>query len=75
MEVHLDPANEARLSVIASARGLRVDELAQRVLAAYIEDDAHFIEAVNAGIAAADRGDFVDSDAVWRGVEKVLQRG
>jgi predicted transcriptional regulator len=74
MEVHLDSEKEALLGQIASQRGLNTaDELAQIVLSGYLEADARFIEAVNLGLAAADRGDFVEHEEVWANVEKILQ--
>ena len=64
MEVRPQPDKEAQLAQIASTKGLRSDELAQQVLTHYLEDDRRFIEAVNLGLAAADRGDFVDHEVV-----------
>ena len=57
MEVRLQPEKEARLAQIAAQRGLKTDELAEQVLSRYLEDDKRFIEAVDIGIAAADRGE------------------
>ena len=59
MEIRLQPEKEAQLAQIAAQRGLKTDELAQRVLSRYLDDDTRFIEAVNLGLAAADRGEFV----------------
>ncbi len=64
MEVRLQPEKEAQLAQIAAQRGLKTDELAQQVLSRYLEDDTRFIDAVNLGIAAADRGEFVEHDEV-----------
>ena len=46
MEIRLQPEKEAQLAQIAAQRGLKTDELAQQVLSRYLEDDSHFIEAV-----------------------------
>jgi predicted transcriptional regulator len=73
MEVHLDSQKEALLAQIATQRGLKTDELAELVLSRYLEDDARFVEAVNLGLAAADRGEFVEHGEVWANVEKILQ--
>ncbi len=73
MEVHLNPEKEARLFQIATRRGMDPDELAQRVLSSYLDNDARFIEAVNVGLAAADRGEFVEHEEVWANVEKILR--
>ncbi len=73
MEVRLQPAKEAQFAEIAARRGLKPDELAQQVLARYLEDDSRFIEAVNLGLAAADRGDFVEHDDVGARVQRILR--
>ena len=73
MEVHLQPEKEAQLAQIAAQRGLKTDELAEQVLSRYLEDDKRFIEAVNIGIAAADRGEFVEHDEVGLRVKQMLQ--
>ena len=73
MEVRLQPDKEAQLAQIASKKGLRTDELAQQILACYLEDDRRFIEAVNLGVAAADRGDFVEHEVVGETLKKILR--
>ena len=73
MEVRLQPEKEAQLAQIAAQRGLKTDELAQQVLSRYLEDDTRFIEAVNLGLAAADRGKFVDHDEVGAKIQQILR--
>jgi len=73
MEVRLQPEKEARLAEIAAQRGLKTDELARQVLSPYLEDDTRFIEAVNIGLAAAERGDFVEHEEVGRKLKQILQ--
>jgi predicted transcriptional regulator len=73
MEVRLQPEKEAQLAQIAAQRGLGTDELAQQVLSRYLEDDKHFVEAVNLGLAAADRGDFVEHEEVGKKLKQILQ--
>jgi len=73
MEVRLQPEKEAQLAQIAAQRGLKTDELAEQVLSRYLEDDKRFIEAVNIGIAAADRGEFVEHEEVGRRIKQILQ--
>jgi predicted transcriptional regulator len=74
MEVPLQPDKEAQLAQIAAQKGLKKDELAQQVLSRYLEDDTRFIEAVNLGLAALDRGDFVEHDEVGAKLKQILQR-
>jgi predicted transcriptional regulator len=73
MEVRLQPDKEARLAQIAAQRGPKTDELAEQVLSRYLEDDKRFIEAVNLGLAAADRGEFVEHDEVGVRIKQILQ--
>jgi predicted transcriptional regulator len=73
MEVRLQPEKEARLAEIAAQRGLKTDELAQQVLSHYLQDDTRFIEAVNIGLAAAERGDFVEHEEVGKKLKQILQ--
>jgi len=73
MDVPLQPEKEQQLAQIAAQRGLKTDELAEQVLSRYLEDDKHFVEAVNLGLAAADRGEFVGHDEVGRRLKQLLQ--
>lgn len=73
MEIRLQPDKEAQLAQIAAQRGLGPDELAQQVLSRYLEDDRRFIEAVNIGLAAAHRGDFVEHEEVGKKLKQILQ--
>ena len=56
MEVQLQPEKQAQLAPIAAQRGTDPGELVQHVLSRYLEDDTHFVEAVNLELAAAARG-------------------
>jgi predicted transcriptional regulator len=73
MEVRLQPDKEAQLAQIAAQRGLPPDELAQQVLNLYLEDDKRFIEAVNIGLASAERGDFVEHEDVRKRLDQILR--
>ena len=73
MEVHLQEERQALLAQIATQNGLKADELAERILSSYLEDQSRFIDLVNDGLAAADRGEFVSHEEVWAKVEKILQ--
>jgi predicted transcriptional regulator len=74
MEVRLQPEKEAQLVQIAAQRGLHPQDLVQRLVDRYLEDDTHFIEAVNIGLAAADRGEFIGHEEVGRKLKEILQR-
>jgi predicted transcriptional regulator len=64
VEVRLQPDKEVQLAEIAAQRGLSPGELVQHILNCYLEGDARFVEAVNIGIAAADRAEFVEQEEV-----------
>jgi predicted transcriptional regulator len=73
MEIRLPPEQEAQLAALAARDGRDVNELAQEAITRLLDDDARFAEAVERGIAAADRGEFVASEDVWANVERILQ--
>jgi predicted transcriptional regulator len=73
MEVRLQPEKEAQLALIAAQRGLDPDELVRQVLSHYLEDDTHFVEAVNIGLAAAAREDFVEHEEVGKKLKEILR--
>jgi predicted transcriptional regulator len=64
MIINLPPEQEARLAALAARDGRKIDDLAQEAITRLLDDDARFTEAVQRGIAAADRGDFVASEEV-----------
>jgi predicted transcriptional regulator len=72
MEVRLQPEKEAQLAQIAAQRGTDPGELVQHVLSRYLEDDTHFVGAVNLGLAAAARGEFVEHEEVGKKLKEIL---
>lgn len=73
MDVPLQPEKEAQLAAIAAQKGLKTDELAREVISRYLDDDQHFIQAVNAGLAAAERGDFLEHEEVGKKLNQILR--
>ena len=73
MEVHFTPEQEAQLSHIANHNGTDAEQLVKDAALRLLQDDARFREGVERGIAAAERGEFVEHEQVWAGVEKILQ--
>jgi predicted transcriptional regulator len=73
MEVHFTPEQEAQLSQIANHAGTVAEQLVKDAALQLLQDDARFREGVQRGIAAADRGEFVEHAEVWANVEKILQ--
>jgi predicted transcriptional regulator len=72
MEVRLQPEKEAHLAQIAAQRGIDPGELVQHVLSRYLQEDTHFVEAVNLGLAAAARREFVEHEEVGKKLKEIL---
>ena len=72
MEVHFSPEQEAQLSQIAAHSGMDTEHLVKDAALRLIDETARFRAAVREGIAAADRGEFVEHEQVWKGVEEIL---
>jgi predicted transcriptional regulator len=73
MEVQLNPEQEAQLSRMADQSGRSTDELAREAVERYLVEETRFRAAVQAGLDAAERGDFVPTSEVWARVERVLK--
>jgi predicted transcriptional regulator len=73
MEVHFTPEQEARLSQIATHAGTDPEHLVKDAALRLLQEEEQFRAAVREGIAAADRGEFVEHEEVWANVEKILR--
>jgi predicted transcriptional regulator len=73
MEVQFTPEQLERLSQIAAHAGVDTERLVKDAALRLLEEDEHFRAAVREGIAAAERGEFVEHDEVWANVEKILR--
>ena len=60
MELHLTPEQEAQLAQLATRSGTDPERLAANVVARYLNEEARFLAAVEKGIAAAERGEFIE---------------
>ena len=70
MEVQFTPEEQTRLRQVASRGGNPVEEVVRVAVRHALEDEARFVEAVQKGIASADRGDLLDHKAVVERIEK-----
>ena len=70
MELHVTPELEAGLARIAAQQGRDTEGLVQEVLRRYLDQEARFVDAVQKGIASADRGDLLDHDEVVARIDK-----
>jgi predicted transcriptional regulator len=73
MEVHFTPEQEARLAQIAIEVGTKPELLVKDVLIRYLDDEARFLAAVERGIAAAERGDFIEEEEMDARIERMFK--
>jgi predicted transcriptional regulator len=73
MEVPLSPDKEARLQSVAARTGKGAAQLVEEAVDRMLEYDARFVEAVEAGRAAASRGELLEHDEVVERIEKMFR--
>jgi predicted transcriptional regulator len=73
MEVHFTPEQEAQLSQMATKVGIDPARLVKDVLVRYLDDEARFLAAVEKGIAAAERGEFIEEEEMDARVESMFK--
>ena len=73
MEVHFTPEQEARLAQIATESGTDPERLVKDVLIRYLDDEARFLAAVEKGITAAERGEFIEEEEMDARVERMFK--
>ncbi len=60
MEVHFTPEQDTQLAQMATTAGTDPERLVTTVVARYLNEKALFLAAVEKGIAAAARGEFIE---------------
>ena len=73
MDVHFTPEKEAQLKRFAASKGKDAAQVVEETVALMLERQAQFIEGVNRGIEAAERGDLIDHDEVVNRIDRLLQ--
>ncbi len=73
MEVNLTPEQQARLAQIATRAGIIPERLVTDVVARYLDEEARFLAAVEKGIAAAARGEFIEEDEMDARLEAMFK--
>ena len=69
MEVHLTVDQQDKLSRLAAAQGRATDVLVQEAVDRLLSYEEWFSQEVEKGLAAADKGEFVEHDEVRRMIE------
>ena len=66
MEVHLNPDLQAKLTRLAAEQGRDTEALAREAIERLVDYREWFLREVEKGLAAADRGEFIDHEEVGR---------
>jgi predicted transcriptional regulator len=70
MEVRLKPDLEAKLSRLASEQGRDRESLVVEAVERMVNYDEWFIQEVEKGLAAADRGEFVEEEDIRKLIDR-----
>ena len=73
MEVHFTPEQQAKLAQIATQAGTVPERLVTNVVARYLDEEARFLAAVEKGIAAAERGEFIEEEEMDARLEAMFK--
>ena len=73
MEVQFTPEQQAKFSLIASRSGSSPESLVTSVIGRYIDEEVRFLTAVENGIAAADRGEFLEEEEMDARLEAMFK--
>jgi predicted transcriptional regulator len=73
MEVQVTGELEAKLADSAARQGKNPADLVHDVLASYFEEEARFIEAVERGEDALQRGEYLTHEQVGQRLQRFLQ--
>ena len=66
MELNLTPELQAKLSRLAAEHGRDTQALAQEAIERFVDYDEWFLCEVEKGLAAADRGEFVEQEDIGK---------
>lgn len=69
MEVDFTPDLEAKLTRLAAEQGRDLKAVVREAVERLVDYDEWFIREVEKGLAAADRGDFVDHEEIGKIVD------
>ena len=69
MEVHLKPDLEAKLSRMAAEQGRAAEVLVEEAVERLVDYDEWFLREVEKGLAAADRGEFIEHSDIRRMID------
>lgn len=72
MEVHFTPEQQAQLAQMATKAGINPERLVTDVVFRYLDEKARFLESVEKGIRAAERGEFIEEGEMDARLERMF---
>jgi predicted transcriptional regulator len=69
MEVQFTPEQQSKLSRLAAAQGRAAETLVQEAVERLLNYEDWFLREVDRGLAAADRGEFVEHDDIRKMID------
>lgn len=73
MEVYFTPEQEAQLTQIAVQSGTDTERLVTNVVARFLDEETRFLAAVEKGLAAAERGEFIEEEQMDARLETMFK--
>jgi len=73
MEVHFTPEQQEQIAQIASKAGTVPERLVTNLVVRYLGEEARFLAAVERGIAAAERDDFIEEEEMDARLEAMFK--
>ncbi len=74
MEVHFTIEQQARIAELARKSGTVPERVVTEVVARYLDEETRFLAAVEKGLAAAERGEFIEEEAMDARFEAMFKR-
>jgi predicted transcriptional regulator len=73
MEIHFTPEQQAQLAQIATKAGTVPERLVTNVVTRYLDEEGRFLAAVEKGITAAERGQFIEEEEMDARLEAMFK--
>jgi predicted transcriptional regulator len=73
MEVRFSPEQQAKLAEIATKAGTEPERVVANLVARYLDEEARFLAAVENGIGAAERGEFIEEEEMDARLEAMFK--
>ena len=73
MEVHFTPEQQAQIAQVATKAGTVPERLVTNVVVRYLAEEARFLAAVEKGLGAAERGEFIEEEEMDARLEAMFK--